>query len=211
MVFLDADTIPAEGWLAELHHALTPGVELVAGAILDGTPDSPWGTVGYMLEFLEWMPERPTSPGHAASCNMLLQRAVFERVGGFPEDLWPGEDTVFSVPFAVAGTLAFAPLAQVTHVNRTAWREVLAHQRRLGASWVAVCARVTVPGGWLAVPPLALLAVLGRGVSLARQLRDYPAAPRRLPGRQRLLLPLGLIAWGWGVLRPSPVETTTKL
>lgn len=203
LVFLDADTIPAPGWLAELERALTPGVELVSGAILDGSPDSPWGTVSYMLEFLEWIPERRTSPGHAASCNMLLRRAVFEREGGFPEDLWPGEDTVFSVPFAVAGTLAFARGAQVTHLNRTARREVLAHQRRLGASWVEVCSRVTVPGGRLAVPHLALLAVLGRCYSLARQLREYPGAPQRRPMRHGLLLLLGLLAWGTGVMRPA--------
>jgi len=39
LAFLAADTIPASGWLDELERSLVPGVEMVAGAILDGTPN----------------------------------------------------------------------------------------------------------------------------------------------------------------------------
>jgi cellulose synthase/poly-beta-1,6-N-acetylglucosamine synthase-like glycosyltransferase len=205
LAFLDADTIPEPGWLDELERALTPGVEMVSGAILDGTPDSAWGTVGYMLEFLEWVPERRLPPGHAAGCNLLMRRAAFERAGGFPEDLWPGEDTVFSVPFAANGTLAFAPHARVTHMNRVGRRAVLTHQRRLGASWVGVCARVSVPGSALAVPYLAPVAVLGRFYSIVKQLLRYPSATRRLAWHAPLLV-AGLVAWGVGVWRASGAQ-----
>jgi GT2 family glycosyltransferase len=205
LAFLDADTIPEPGWLDELERALAPGVEMVAGAVLDGTPNSPWGSVGYMLEFLEWVPERGIPVGHAAGCNLLVGRTVFEQTGGFPEDMWPGEDTVFSVPFAAKGTLAFAPRAQVTHLNRVRPRAVLAHQRRLGASWVEVCARVSLPGGWLAVAHLAPVAVLGRVFSVIRQLRRDPAAARRLV-RHGPLLAAALVAWGVGVSRPSSAQ-----
>lgn len=205
LAFLDADAIPEPGWLDELESALVPGVELVAGAILDGTPASPWGTVGYMLEFLEWVPERGIPPGHAAGCNLLIPRTEFERAGGFPEDLWPGEDTVFSVPFAAKGTLAFAPRAYVTHLNRVEARAVLTHQRRLGASWVEVCARVSVRGGWLGVPYLAPLAVLGRVLAVMHHVRRCRAGTGRL-ARHRPLLVAGLLAWGMGVSRPSRAE-----
>ena len=202
LAFLDADTVPEPRWLDELERALAPGVEMVAGAVLDGTPNSPWGTVGYMLEFLEWVPERGTPLQHAPGCNLLIRRAVFEQTGGFPEDMWPGEDTVFSVPFATNGTLAFAPQAQVTHLNRVRPRVVLAHQRRLGASWVEVCARVSVPGKRLAATYLAPVAVLGRVYSFVRQLRRRPASARHL-ARHGPLLAAGLVAWGVGVSRPS--------
>jgi hypothetical protein len=205
LAFLDADSIPEPGWLDELERALAPGVELVAGAVLDGTPNSPWGTVGYMLEFLEWVPERGKPLGHAAGCNLLIRRTVFEQAGGFPEDLWPGEDTVFSVPFAANGTLAFAPRAQVTHINRVGPRAMLAHQRRLGASWVGVCARVSLPGRELAVPHLAPVAVLGRLYAVIKQLRRYPTVTRRL-ARHGPLLTAGLVAWGVGVARPSGTQ-----
>jgi len=206
LAFLDADTIPEPGWLDELAGALTPDVELVAGAVLNGTPDSPWGTAAYELEFLEWVPDRNKPLGHAAGCNLLIRRTTFEAGGGFPEDLWPGEDTVFSIPFEADGALAFAPRAQVMHLNRTDRGDVLAHQRRLGASWVGVCARVTVPGSRLGVPHFAPIAVLGRLYSLLRQLRRYQAATPAHLVRHGPLLLAGLLAWGIGVLRPVDAQ-----
>jgi GT2 family glycosyltransferase len=204
LAFLDADAIPEPGWLDELESALVPGVELVAGAILNGTPNSPWGTVGYMLEFLEWVPGRRVPLLHAAGCNLLIGRTVFERSGGFPEDMLAGEDTVFSAPFAAKGTLAFAPRAQVTHLNRVRARAVLANQRQLGAGWAGVCARVPLPGKALAAPYLAPVAVLGRLWAVIKQLRNCPPASRRL-ARHGPLLVAGLVAWGVGVWRGSGV------
>ena len=209
LAFLDADTIPSPAWLDELEQILRPGIDLVAGSIVDGTPDSPWGATGYLLEFLDWVPERQTALGHAAGCNLLMRRERFDQTGGFPEDLWPGEDTVFSVPFAMKGTLAFAPRARVTHLNRTSVRAVLAHQRRLGTSWVEVCARAPVPGGRLGVSPLAPVAVLGRVYSLIKQLRRYPGATRRLV-QHGPRLAVGLVAWGVGVARPPRGHTDTR-
>jgi GT2 family glycosyltransferase len=202
LAFLDADAIPQPGWLDRLECALGQGVEMVAGAVLDGTPGERWGTVSYALEFMEWAPKHRKPLGHAAGCNLLIRRTAFERTGGFAEDLWPGEDTVFSVPFALSGNLAFAPDAQVKHLNRVGRREVLAHQRRLGASWVEVCARVPLPGSRLAVPPLAAVAVAGRVWSLIRQLRREPGSLRRL-ARHGPSLVTALLAWGVGVARPS--------
>jgi cellulose synthase/poly-beta-1,6-N-acetylglucosamine synthase-like glycosyltransferase len=202
LAFLDADAVPQTGWLDELERALVPEVEMVAGAVLDGTPDEPWGTAAYMLEFLEWVPERRSPLRHAAGCNLLIRRSTFERAGGFPEDLWPAEDTIFSVPFAARGTLDFAPRAQVRHLNRTRRREVLAHQRRLGASWVHACARVSLPGRRLATSALAPVAVVGRMWSMVRQLSRQPGSFRRM-ARHGPLVAAGLVAWGAGMLRPS--------
>jgi GT2 family glycosyltransferase len=214
LAFLDADTIPAPGWLDALQRGLVPPVEMVAGAILNGTPQSPWGTAGYMLEFLEWVPARSSPIRHAASCNLLVRRDAFQAAGGFAEDLWPGEDTVFTVPFALNGTLAFAPGAQVQHLNRTDRRAVLDHQRRLGASWVSVSRRVSVRGGWLAARWLAPLAVLARVYSVVRQLCREPSAARRL-ARHGPRLAAGLVAWGSGFFgshggQPAPHEKTDE-
>lgn len=198
LAFLDADTVPEPDWLDELERALGPGAEAVGGAILDGTPGEPWGSVGYTLEFLEWLPSRRPPIGHAASCNLLIRRDVLERAGGFPEDLWPGEDTVLTVPLAQRGTLAFAPRAKVTHLNRTERRAVLAHQRRLGASFVELCDREPVRGARLAVPHLAPLAVLARFASLVFQLLRGPEQGRGAM-RQLPRLACGLLAWGTGV------------
>ena len=205
LAFLDADTIPAPGWLDELERALSPGVEMVSGAVLDGTPNSPWGTVGYMLEFLEWVPERRLPLGHAVrvqpACATGGVRACRRLSGG---------------PVAGRGHRIQRSLRRQRHpdlraasagdtLNRVGRRAMLTHQRRLGASWVGVCARVSVPGRALAVPHLAPVAVLGRFYSIVKQLLRYPSAPRRLAWHAPLIV-AGLAAWGVGVWRASGAQ-----
>ena len=208
LAFIDADAIPAPDWLQQLEQGLDAGVDMVAGAILNGTPEAAWGTVAYLLEFLEWPPERRTPLLHAASCNLLVRRAAFDRAGGFPEDIWPGEDTVFTARFANVGSLVFAPSARVTHLNRVGVRHVLAHQRRLGASWVNVGQLIAIRGSWLAARHFAPLGVLARMYRLPGQLRRAPSA-RSGVTRSLPLLPIGLVAWGSGIVY-RPAEVTPR-
>lgn len=198
LAFLDADAIPEPCWLEELERALAPGVELVAGAIVNGTPHSRWGTASYLLEFLEWVPERESRLRHAAGCNLLIRRTAFVCSGGFPDDMRAGEDTVFSVPFALNRTLAFAPHARVRHLNRVRARAVLANQRQLGAAWPEVCARVPIPRAALAVPYLAPLAVIERMLAIVKHVFRSPITAGRVARHAPTLL-AGLFAWGMGV------------
>jgi glycosyltransferase involved in cell wall biosynthesis len=203
LAFLDADAVPADGWLDALEAGMVDGVDVVAGSIVNGTPNAPWGTAGYLLEFLEWAPGKRAPLDHAASCNLMIRREALERAGGFPEDMWPGEDTVLTAPFANSRRLTFVPSAQVTHLNRTAASRVLAHQRRLGSCWLGVCRRVPVRGRWLARRRLAPLAVLGRVCALIWQLHrarvTFRYALRHAPR-----LALGLCAWGVGLAQAPP-------
>lgn len=198
LAFLDADAVPEPDWLDLLESALVPGVDAVAGSVVNGTPGSAIGTAGYLLEFADWLPGRDRALGHAATCNLLVRREAFAARGGFPEDVFPGEDTIFTFPLAAAGRLAFAPAARVSHLNRTGLGEFLAHQRRLGGSFAEVCAQVEFPHRALGRPVLAPVAAPFRLAALARRLRHYPreavAALRVLP-----LLVAGLLAWGVGL------------
>jgi mycofactocin glycosyltransferase len=201
LVFLDADCAPRPGWLDALLAPIAGGAsDAVAGAIDNGTPGDVVGTAGWLLEFSEWLPGASRVPGHAASANLAIRRAAF---GGFREDLWPGEDTVLTRPIALAGRLAFAPDAVVRHANRTAVREVLRHQRRLGIAFGAAARAVAVPYAAFARLPLALvagplrlLAVIGRSARHARLRADLV---RTFP-----LLLAGLAAWEFGLLWPAP-------
>jgi glycosyltransferase involved in cell wall biosynthesis len=198
LVFLDADAVPAPDWLSQLRGAATGGALAVAGAVANGTPDDVVGSASYLLEFSEFMPGRAGEPRHGASCNLLVDRSAFEAARGFPEDLWPGEDTVLTVPWALRGRLGFAHEALVWHLNRTHLPELIRHQYRLGHSFAAVCDRVEFPHRrfsrwpWLTVAPALRLAALGL----------------RLRGRPRPLsdvveltpaLVLGLLAWTGGL------------
>jgi GT2 family glycosyltransferase len=198
VAFLDADAVPEPDWLDELERALEPGVDAVAGAILNGTPRSAVGTAGYLLEFSEWLPRRRGVPGHGATCNLLVRRSALADAGGFPEDLWPGEDTVLTFRLAEAGRLAFAAQSRVRHLNRTRLREFLAHQRRLGASFLVVCRTVDFPYAWIVRPRLAPLAAVLRIWALAKRVSASPDDAARALAVLPVVL-VGLAAWGAGL------------
>jgi GT2 family glycosyltransferase len=198
LAFIDADAVAEAGWLDELERCLQPSADAVAGAVLNGTPASTVGTAGYLLEFAEWLPARPGLPLHGATCNLLIRRVALERAGGFPPELWPGEDTVVTIPIAERGRLAFAPGARVHHFNRTHFVDFLRHQVRLGSSFSHVCTRVPFPDGeWGRLPRAPLSGVL-RIPWLLRRLRAW----RALPTGHSTLLPavcIGSCMWGLGL------------
>lgn len=204
LAFLDADAVPAPGWLDALEAALGAGWAAVAGAVANGTPASRVGTAMWVLEFSEWLPGRRGRPGHAASCNLAVRREVLRQAGGFPEDLWPGEDTVLSVPLAREGRLGFAPDALVWHLNRTGRRDLVAHQVRLGASFRSVCAAVPFPWGWVARRPLAPVAAGMRALALGRRVAGSREGRRAALGAAPWVA-VGLAAWAAG-LALGPVE-----
>jgi GT2 family glycosyltransferase len=198
LAFLDADAIPEPDWLDELERASAPDVDAVAGSVANGTPRSAVGTAGYLLEFANWLPTARGALLHGVSCNLLVRRTAFDERGGFLEDVFPGEDTIFTLPVARQGRLAFAPAARVRHVNRTSLRDYLRHQRRLGAAFAEVCARVDFPHRAMGRPALAPLGVPFRLAALGRRLLRHP--PEALQAVFLLpLLVLGLIAWATGV------------
>ena len=200
IAFTDADALPEPGWLDELERNLRPGIDAVAGGIVNGTPESAIGTSGFLLEFADWLPERPGSPRHGATCNLLVRRDVLERNGGFPSDLWPGEDTVFTFPLGELGRLAFAPGARVRHLNRTRFRAFVRHQYQLGSSFSQVCRQVRFPHRTFTRLPLTVVAgplrvpVLGYRLSRWRVL--HHARPTVVP-----LMLAGSIAWSAGLTR----------
>jgi glycosyltransferase involved in cell wall biosynthesis len=198
IAFLDADAVPEPGWLDALEAALEPGLDAVAGLVANGTPRSPVGTAGYLLEFSELLPGRRAPLVHAVTCNLLVRRSALVRDGGFPEDLWPGEDTVLTFRLASAGRLGLAPDARVAHLNRTGFVDFLRHQRRLGRSFGGVCAEVDFPHRRLARPALAPLAFLLRLGALGRRVLPHP---RQALGAVLLfpLLVVGLAAWSAGL------------
>ena len=199
IAFTDADAVPEAGWLDELESALGPGVDAVAGAIVNGTPESRVGTAGFLLEFAEWSPRRTGPPLHGATCNLLVRRTALEKADPFPFDMWPGEDTVVTARFQQAGKLAFAPAARVRHLNRRDLISHTVHQYRLGRSFAAVCRQVSLPHAQFTRLPLAVLAGPLRIPRLFWRLATW----KSLPPRYGALLPalaVGVCAWSAGLV-----------
>ncbi len=200
LVFLDADAVPAESWLRELLAALRDGDHAAAGAIANGTPRSPSGTTGWLLEFSNWLPGAVDVPDHAASASLAVRRTAFDDAGGFLEDVWPGEDTILTFPWGAAERMAFAPRAVVRHMNRTGLADFLRHQHSLGVAFGDVCAAVPFPHRGFARRPWSALGGGLRMFALARRLRRHPLEAVEAIALVPWLL-VGLAAWTLGLWR----------
>jgi glycosyltransferase involved in cell wall biosynthesis len=200
LAFLDADAVPAFDWLDELLRVLSPGVEMVAGAVLNGTPRNPWAKAAHILEFLEWVPPAAAPLRHAASCNLLVNRDAFEAAGGFASDVWTGEDTLLSFGFGERGTLAFAPRARVAHLNRPHARGFLLDQYKHGVGFSEICRRVNFPAAHVVREGHLGLAMLHRSKALFTAMRRHPDAYTSAL-RVSPLLAIGLLAWATGLSR----------
>jgi cellulose synthase/poly-beta-1,6-N-acetylglucosamine synthase-like glycosyltransferase len=199
LAFTDADAVVEPEWLDELERALTDGVDGVAGVVLNGAPASAVGTADYLLEFSDWLP-RPRLPvRHGATCNLMLRRAVLDGAG-FPEELWPGEDTIVTFRIAAQGRLGFAPRARIRHAGRTRFRDFLQHQRRLGAAFATVCDTVEFPRRSLARRRYGPLLPVFRLVGVALRIRRHPAAIKEAL-RVSPLIAIGAVAWSTGLFR----------
>jgi glycosyltransferase involved in cell wall biosynthesis len=207
LVFTDADVVAGEGWLQALVAASSPpgatAPLMVAGSVVNGTPDSAAGTVEYLVEFLDLHPRRPARTAwHGATCNLLVPRDLWEALGPFPEDLEGGEDTLITGAARERGRFVFAPEARVTHLNRTRFRDVVEHQVMFGRFTAHLGRR----GPYKLRPlvrytPLAPVAAAGRVVSIYARVLAWAPELRR---RSLLLLPgvlVTLAGWGFGLAR----------
>jgi len=184
----------------------------VAGALANGTPRSLSGWVGYLIEFREFIPCAPMRLAESLpTASIAYRREIFERYGYFEEDLWPAEDLLFNWKLYSAGErLLFDPAIEVTHLNRTGWKEVLSHQIRLGRTSAVARKRSELPGGiLLKYPPLILLMPL---VRLVRAFKWFARHDHSMLLRFLLIWPAYILAasfWSLGFLsecRKKPLD-----
>jgi glycosyltransferase involved in cell wall biosynthesis len=178
----------------------------VGGSLANGTPRSLSGLVSYLAEFKEFMPSTPrrlvtTVP----TANVTYRREALERFGFFDEDVSMAEDILFNWKLHSAGEhILFDPAIEVTHLNRTGWREVLPYQVRLGRSSAKARRLGALPGAFLlAHPSLMLLTPFGRTLRAARWLALYDLKEFLA---FLVIWPLYLVAmsfWSFGFLREA--------
>lgn len=178
----------------------------VGGALANGTPRRLSGIVSYLIEFKEFMPTAPRRLVTSAPTAILAyRRDVIERVGGFDEAMEMSEDLLLNWRLHTAGErLLFDPLIEVTHLNRTGWREVLGYQVRLGRWSAAARRRGGLPGRVLIDhPSLVALLPFARTARAAAWLAKHD---RKLFLLFLLLWPAYLLAalfWAWGFFREA--------
>ena len=142
LAFLDDDAYPQKNWLkkAMIHFetddklaavggpAVTPesdGVlQKVSGAVFESylggaSARNRYLSVGPKMEVDDW----PT-------VNLIVRRDVFEKIGGFDNSFWPGEDTKLCLDIINAGyKIIYEPDAIVFHHRRS---DMLKHFKQVG-------------------------------------------------------------------------------
>ncbi len=137
----------------------------VGGSLANGTPQSISGTIGYLIEFKEFMPSAPMRLVQSVpTANVTYRRETLERYGCFDEVMWLAEDILLHWKMFQAGErILFDPSIRVQHLNKTGWREVFYYQIDLGRFSAIARKRGGLAGGiLLKYPPLILLMPFAR-------------------------------------------------
>ena len=175
----------------------------VGGSLANGTPQSISGTIGYLIEFKEFMPSAPMRLVQSVpTANVTYRRETLERYGCFDEVMWLAEDILLHWKMFQAGErILFDPSIRVQHLNKTGWREVFYYQIDLGRFSAIARKRGGLAGGiLLKYPPLILLMPFAR---LLRAFTWLAKHDRKVLFAFLLIWPAYLLAasfWSFGFL-----------
>jgi len=134
VAFTDTDCVVDYYWIERIIERMKSyNYDAVGGSILNGTPDSITGTLGYLNEFSSFMPAmKPGFVTATATANVCYKRKLFQNQQ-FIDSSFAGEDTVFHWTILEnGGNLFFDPEIKVTHLNKTGLKNILKHQLRIG-------------------------------------------------------------------------------
>jgi glycosyltransferase involved in cell wall biosynthesis len=225
LVFLDADCLPAPGWLSRLLERHESGDTVVGGAL-----DLPEGLplmarCDYYCGWYHVHSRRPAGPvrNHPPG-NLSVRRPVFRNSSGFTEQqpvayaheelAWQGEVQ------KAGGTIVFEPAAVVRHHNRAGLKNLLKRNYRWGYSAIESKAQTGAARfAWVYRHPAFLmassipLAIATTGYVVGCWLRAGAVEPLfMLPGvlAARLAYSAGLTAGGWRWIRHGTLAPATR-
>lgn len=125
LAFTDADCMPDERWLeAGLHHAARQ--EPLGGHILLLMKDPPSWPQKYDAAFGLNQKSYVENSGFAATANLIVSKATFDKVGPFSARLRSAGDWEWCLRASRADhPVAYCPEAIVRHPARTTWGEIV--------------------------------------------------------------------------------------
>ena len=201
--FTDTDCIVDKDWIKNHLKFHNKGYRVVGGGVANGTPHSIIGTAEYLLSFNEMNDRaKPCEVKAHPSCNLSVERSVFDKVGFFP-DFMKGEDTIFCDNVISTGEkIYFNPEARIYHKNRVRFMQFIRNQISLGEGSNETRRRTRRHGYFLIKHPYLIpLIPLFRTFAIGRRLI---ASDIRLFIKYILLYPLiflGLVVYVWGFVR----------
>jgi glycosyltransferase involved in cell wall biosynthesis len=164
IVFLDADCLPAAGWLDALLRAHDRGAVIVGGslALPVGLPAS--ARCDYYCGWYLTHPRRPAGEvPHHPPPNLSVRRAAFLSTSGFTEQPpfeYTNEERAWQAELRRAGyCLYFEPAAVAYHFNRPGFRNLLRRNYRWAYTALESKSRTqSARAAWLYRYPRALIA-----------------------------------------------------
>lgn len=128
LAFIDADCVPAPGWLAAIAGGLAPGssAEVLGGdvQILHDDPDRPTAIEAFESEFGYRMEHYIRGQNFTGTGNLAMRRPVFDRVGGFA-GIGVAEDRDWGQrAFAQGIRITWTPAMLAFHPARTSFGEL---------------------------------------------------------------------------------------
>lgn len=156
LAFLDADVVAGPNWIDTLLGVLKSSGDLcTAGApVGNANPQTLSSKLLHWCEFSEFLPGLGTrNLPFLSSSNLLIRRQDFFSTGGFPETLAMGEDLLFFQRFK--GQVSLIDSTRVGHYQRSRWKEVLNHLKKLGYWSGRIRAATQLSGTWLRQVPIA--------------------------------------------------------
>jgi mycofactocin system glycosyltransferase len=204
VAFLDADCVPAAGWLDPLlHHLRDPAVAAVAPRVV---PVVPPGTPGWLACYetrrspLDLGPDpasvRPGGPvPYVPTAALLVRRCVLADLGGFDESMAVGEDVdLIWRLVAAGGRIRYEPGAQVAHPVRPDVRRWLRQRYSYGSSATPLADRHGATVSPLQMSPWRALAwLIGVTVSPLAGAGALAASTAVLVGRHRSRAPVAIL------------------
>jgi glycosyltransferase involved in cell wall biosynthesis len=139
LVFLDADCLPAPGWLDRLLEGHGAGATVVGGSLDLPAGLEPMARCDYYCGWYHAHSRRPAGevPNHPPG-NLSVRRAAFLATGGFTEQqpvAYAHEELAWQAEIRRAGgRIVFEPRAIVHHYNRPGFRNLLRRNYRWGYS-----------------------------------------------------------------------------
>lgn len=112
LAFIDADVEMPEDWLRQLIELESTGQADVFGLDLHTPAQAPWYATAWQRRTLRPSTQAVRKVDWLPSCNLLMRRSWFDKVGGFDERLRTGEDKDFTLRQNEAG-------AQILAINQS--------------------------------------------------------------------------------------------
>lgn len=141
LIFLDADCIWNENWWKSAMKLLKkyPEAEAFHGPVFFESPGFDWATALHVMEFHEFLARDRVHQRFFHSGNLLIKRDLFEKIGGFREDLPACNDFTFAAHIEDQAwrQLRYEASLSITHLRHLVEKSKLMEKARHMGYWRA--------------------------------------------------------------------------